>query len=311
MNIAVYEFLTATGQGRETHSPEHSLYCEGRAMHDALVADFARIPGCSVTSLHDLNGLPANTDVVVIAPESGGLLAECVQRTRSRLNATVEAIELTGDKYRLAQHWRQQGIPTPATMARPPSADDPFPLVWKPRDGAGSTDTFLIRDPAGLAAALAQHKPNLDMVLQPFIPGWPVSVAFLCGPRQTVPLRPTLQRLSDDGRLHYTGGELPLPEPLAQRARRLAERAIACVPGLRGFVGVDLVLGERDDGSDDYAIEINPRLTTSYIGLRAAAAVNLAELAWRIARGEPVADEELRWHPHRVYWTASGSVTHS
>lgn len=308
MNIAVYEFLTAAGLGRDPQSPEHSLYREGRAMHDALVADFGRIPGCSVTSLHDLEDLPVNSEVVVIAPESGGLLAECVRRTRSLLNATVEAIELTGDKYRLAHHWRQQGIPTPATMTRPPSADDPFPLVWKPRDGAGSTDTFLIRDPAGWSAALSQCKPNQDMILQPFVPGQPASVTLLCGPRQVLPLRPTFQRLSDDDRLHYTGGELPLPEPLAQRAVDLALRASACVPGLRGFVGVDVVLGERDDGSEDYAIEINPRLTTSYLGLRAAAAVNLAELAWRIARGEPVADEELQWHPHRVCWTASGSV---
>ncbi|MCS6864734.1 MAG: ATP-grasp domain-containing protein [Gemmataceae bacterium] len=308
MRIAVYEFLTATRRGCDPQSPEHALYREGRAMHDALMADFGRIPGCCVSSLSDLHNLPEDTDLVVIAPETGGLLAELVRCRPSPLNATVEAIELTTDKARLAEHWQHHGIPTPTTTQRPPRADDSFPMVWKPRDGAGSTDTFLIRDPAGLATAMAQCPSHHDMIVQPFIPGCAASVAFLCGPRQTVPLIPTFQHLAVDDRLHYTGGELPLPEALAERAVRLAQRAIACVPGLRGYVGVDVVLGEPTDGSGDYAIEINPRLTTSYIGLRVAAAFNIAELWWRIARGEPVAADAAHWQPGRVRWNTAGTI---
>ncbi len=81
-----------------------------------------------------------------------------------------------------------------------------------------------------------------------------------------VALQPTFQLLSDDGRFKYEGGELPIPPTLAERAVKLASRAVECVPGLLGYVGVDLVLGEAEDGSRDYAIEINRALTTSYIG---------------------------------------------
>ena len=77
--------------------------------------------------------------------------------------------------------------------------------------------------------------------------------------------------MSDDGRFVYLGGSLPLPHALASRATRLAQQAVAALPDPLGYVGVDLVLGADADGADDYVIEINPRLTTSYIGLRAAA----------------------------------------
>ena len=53
------------------------------------------------------------------------------------------------------------------------------------------------------------------------------------------------------------------------------------MPGLSGYVGVDVVLG--NDGRD-WAIEINPRLTTSYVGLRALAGFNLAEAMLAVAR---------------------------
>ena len=71
---------------------------------------------------------------------------------------------------------------------------------------------------------------------------------------------------------------LPLEPALARRANELAARAVAALPnplGL-GYVGFDLVLGDAPNGQDDVVIEINPRLTTSYVGLRALARENLA-----------------------------------
>ncbi len=81
---------------------------------------------------------------------------------------------------------------------------------------------------------------------------------------------------------------MPLAEPLAKRAVGLAGQAVAAVEGLAGFVGVDLVLGMPADGSEDWVIEINPRPTTSYIGLRQLASDNLVDAALRIARGEVI-----------------------
>jgi predicted ATP-grasp superfamily ATP-dependent carboligase len=114
------------------------------------------------------------------------------------------------------------------------------------------------------------------------------------------------QDLSDDGRFHYRGGAVPLPGALAERAVKLTAPAVEVVPGLLGYVGVDIVVGEPTDGSQDQVIELNPRLTTSYIGLRILARTNLAEMMLQAASGQTIA--EPSWRPGRVRFTAHGQV---
>jgi predicted ATP-grasp superfamily ATP-dependent carboligase len=114
------------------------------------------------------------------------------------------------------------------------------------------------------------------------------------------------QRLSRDGRFHYLGGRLPLPDNLDRRARRLAERAVECVEGLHGWFGVDMILGEAEDGSGDMAIEINPRLTTSYLGLRRLARFNLAEALLATATGSAM--PPWVWGTDSIVFDATGQV---
>jgi predicted ATP-grasp superfamily ATP-dependent carboligase len=259
--------------------------------------------------------LAASADyTLLIAPECGGLLHErCrwVEEVGGRLlGPGSAAVGLTGDKYSLSEHLRSRGVPTPpctllagkrgrssfsvlpAAAGRTENELRPlFPAVCKPRDGAGSQATFLVRRAEDLPLCLAQAAAEgwlSEMVLQPFVPGEPASVSFLIGPGACLPLVPAAQYLSNDGRFHYRGGRLPLPANRAARAVDLGRRAIEAVPGLHGYVGIDLVLGSAVDGSGDQVIEINPRLTTSYLGLRALARDNLAEIMLRLALGEVV-----------------------
>jgi len=88
---------------------------------------------------------------------------------------------------------------------------------------------------------------------------------------------------------------------------KLARRAVECVPGLLGYVGVDLVLGAAEDGSRDFAIEINPRLTTSYLGLRQLAKSNLAEAMLSVAAGTT---PDLKWRQEPVEFDV-GHSSHS
>ncbi|HYH67724.1 MAG TPA: ATP-grasp domain-containing protein [Urbifossiella sp.] len=308
MKVFVYEYLTARGLGSDP------MYREGRAMRDAVAADLAALPGCEVVTLDNAPDEPAAFAAraatadwsLVIAPEFDGILS-----TRCRwvldaggrlLGPDLAVVTLTADKLALAVHWRAHGVPTPATTDRPPTACEAFPVVWKPRDGCGSSATYLLRDRFELARAVASAEYGGPMILQEFVPGIAASVAVLCGPVGNVPLLPAAQHLSDDGRFHYRGGELPLPPELAARAVALAERAVRCVPGLCGYVGVDLILG---DGRD-VAVEINPRLTTSYVGVRALAADNLAGEMVRVAAGG--VRRPVRWHDGAVRFTSDGTV---
>jgi predicted ATP-grasp superfamily ATP-dependent carboligase len=340
MHLFVYEYTCVCPPAKGV-SP--SLAAEGWAMLAAITEDFARIPGVITrTLLHPDCPSPRGGQVVrlgrgedeancfrelagtadftlVIAPEFDDVLAtRCVwveQGGGRLLGPSSGAVYLTGDKLALGRHFLSQGIPTPP--CRPWRVGDlvpadGFPTVWKPRYGAGSLATFLVREPEELAACAAVARAEGaegEGLLQPFVEGQAASVAFLLGPRQGVPQLPAAQHLSGDGRFRYLGGSIPLPPPLFGRAIRLAQRAVRTVPGLRGYVGVDLVLGPAADGSQDWVIEINPRLTTSYIGLRALAVTNLAEALLRISGGEE--PPLLGYKSGRVQFRADGTVVES
>ena len=222
---------------------------------------------------------------LVIAPEFDHILADRCEWVRESacdlFVSAADAIALhVGTSSPLARATGAlTAFPRRPRTDREPTACEAFPVVWKPRDGAGSTATYRLDTAFAVASAVARRATEFPgpMVLQEFVPGWAAGVAFLCGPGGYFPLAPAFQILSADGRFKYLGGELPVPPELADRAARLATRAVGCVPGLRGYVGVDLVLGDAADGSGDVAIEINPRLTTSYVGLRARAGFNVAE----------------------------------
>jgi hypothetical protein len=146
------------------------------------------------------------------------------------------------------------------------------------------------------------------MVIGPQAAGIAASASFLCGPGEPVPLLAGAQMLSTDGRFRYLGGRLPLPADLSARAISLAARAVAAVPGVRGFAGVDLVLeAVPAQGSPprDTVIEINPRLTTSYVGLRVLARRNLAEL-W-LAAVSGVDGRSPEWYGDGVGFFPDGS----
>jgi predicted ATP-grasp superfamily ATP-dependent carboligase len=272
----------------------------------ALASDFARVRGAEVVtvsndSLDAFTKAAASSDLsLVIAPEFDGLLerySEAVIGVGGRLlGSTPPAIRMTADKLALAQHWTHRGIRTPPTDVFDPreTPNLPGPWVVKPRRGAGSQATFLMcssdeREAIGHAAR--REWPRGDLLIQPCIAGQPASVALLIGPAQTIALAPARQHLSGDGRFRYQGGSLPVPAPLAERATRLALQAVAGIVGLRGYVGVDLILG--DDGVD-HAIEINPRLTTSYLGLRRLCTGNLAKSMLQLVIGEEIEPPQWR-----------------
>jgi predicted ATP-grasp superfamily ATP-dependent carboligase len=340
MRVFIYEYTCAT----ETVSPAGSLHTEGRAMLSAALEDFGRLPGVEVVTLVRDPGLPLPECVAVrlagaeeetsfrdltaaadysliIAPEFDDLLASRCRRVEESgrlLSPSSAAVAVAADKLALARLLHKHGVSTPPCVLLaaggqtlpPGSLPFTFPLVYKPRYGAGSQATFLVGAPDDLPRCVAQavrEGQAGDAVLQPFVPGQAASVAFLVGPAQCLALLPATQVVSQDGRFRYEGGEVPLPAGLARRAVELGRRAVAPVPGLCGYVGVDLILGEASDGSQDRVLEINPRLTTSYVGLRALAVTNLAEAMWRVAVGEEI--KEVEWRAGSVRFWADGHVS--
>lgn len=285
--VFVYECVSAGGLGINVPA---SLLREGRAMRDAVAADFERISGVEVITLdHDeaFAQTARNCEwTLVIAPEFDDLLASRCRTALAMgsrlLGPLPNAVDVTSDKLATARWWEQHGVPHPWT-ALLTSADltrRAPPWVVKPRWGAGSQAMHLVHDVATVDSLASTRD---DYLVQQYVPGQPASVSLLIGPVQTIALCPARQHLSGDGRFQYLGGSLPMPADLAERATKLALRAVAGIEGLQGYVGVDLVLGDRD-----YVIEINPRITTSYLGLRQLSEANLADLMWKVVHGERI-----------------------
>lgn len=289
-----------------------SLAAEGRAMLTAIVADAARIPRMEVVTTWDARlGLPPwrDVDVVVvtspdeerqsfrrlaaecdatfvIAPEFDGILAErcrIVEAASGRLvGPSSAAVELCGDKWRLARHLEAAGVCTISTHVFDHDAFPTkitFPAVIKPRDGAGSQATYLVHDRSELEALHhdLRHEPLLrNAIWQPFVSGAAVSVGLIVDPGGRTDSLPVCeQRLSEDGRFRYRGGSVPARVGNSTEIQRTARLACETVPGLRGYMGVDLI-APVDSQSTPIVVEINPRLTTSYLGYRQLTAENLA-----------------------------------
>jgi predicted ATP-grasp superfamily ATP-dependent carboligase len=69
---------------------------------------------------------------------------------------------------------------------------------------------------------------------------------------------------------------------------------------------MDLILAGPADGSEDVVIEINPRLTTSYVGLRRLAQHNLMQTLLAVACGQ--SPGPLAWRDEVISFHADGRV---
>ncbi len=335
MHFFLYEWSSGGGLVNELGALPASLVREGVAMVGAFAADLMRIPDAQVTALRDprvvqlnLHGgeiidvqssadhldeferLAAEADATfLIAPEFDGILWKSARRVVASggrlLSPSPDFVRLTADKHKTCERLAAAGVRVPDGILLEPEqklpVDFSYPAVLKPFDGAGSQDTLLVAGPHDEPAPYAWPRR-----LERYMTGLAASVAYLCGPAGRVPLMPCKQRISEDGRLSYRGGELPLATGLGERAIALGEMALTALPATLGYVGVDLVLGQDPGGAEDFVIEVNPRLTTSYVGLRAAAKSNLAEAMLRVADGDTTAVEFLA---RALEFDAGGNVS--
>ncbi|MCA9200389.1 MAG: ATP-grasp domain-containing protein, partial [Planctomycetales bacterium] len=214
MEIFLYEFMTGGGLWTKPDwgEPANSLVGEGLLMLHAIAADFARIPHIRITGMWDhrldckrippalnvnlvhsaadhdcfLDRSLRDADVVmVVAPELDRILESIVERIppdKLALNPRSEFARITSDKWLSFQTFQQAGIPTPPTWLADKidsSVVGGFQkMVQKLRWGAGSQAMSVI------PAETWTHQPTVgdNEIIQPWLPGRPASVSFLCGP---------------------------------------------------------------------------------------------------------------------------------
>lgn len=267
MNILLFEYAVGSGE-----IVERNIFEEGKLMFDKLLNDFINDGNSIISIIDDKNytyysnllkkpnltvATPEddyksklkeildsqNIDfALIIAPECNNILYELtkiVERYDGVINlgSHSRGIKLAGNKYITYQKIKDS-VNTPKT----------FPLkkyIVKEIDGCGGTHQLI----------------DEKYIIQEFIDGEIYSVSYIVQNEgaKIYPLCLNRQYIKD----HYCGGEVNIYHPLRENIINESKKALKQIEGLNGYVGVDVIVNEEDV----YILEINPRITTSIVGL--------------------------------------------
>jgi len=303
--VFVYEFLSGEEAGGGLHA---DVAVEGLAMLLGVTEDFSvagfntttiiksRIEhlsgefesrGVNVRRASFVEGVDEADYCLIIAPESGGVLYSLVKEVERRgkvhLGPDSTGVTLTTDKMKTLRLAEDAGLMTPFTLEANGVEDAVskveevgFPAVFKPIDGVGCEGVSVAWDEenAERAAGLAvRTSGNGRVIVQEYVEGVDASVGVIVGEGGARPLTLNAQLISHGNEgLRYEGGYVPLKHKSRREALKAAERLASSISGLKGYVGVDLVLASRGV----FVMEVNPRITTSYLGVRKIVQENIA-----------------------------------
>lgn len=272
-------------------------------MLEALLRDLSELPDVQLVTTRDvrLPALPGAAEMVAIspdmdiwnvwervaqesdafwpiAPESGGVLERMSRMASAHgklLGSTPEAVALAASKFRTAIVLAAAGLAiVPTHRAVEAKFSGAGPWVVKPDDGVGCEDTRYFDDADAMRRWLEDGRMQ-SHVVQPYVSGIAASLSMLCRDGKAWLLSCNHQQVQlQSGVFSYHGSLLNALSDRWAECAVIAAQVAAAMPGLAGYVGIDVIV------SDDtiHVLEVNPRLTTSYAGLRQAIGANPARL---------------------------------
>ena len=297
MKILVLEYITAIG------IDDPSLWSEGQAMLDGFLEDFkdmdvdylisldhsiSRNNYCNPVKLEGelmdwLDENISNYDsCLVIAPEEDFILYDIVNFIEKKgveiIGSSSDAVMKCSDKFKMYESLKGK-VPIIETEKVFFNEIDSYKQfnnkrILKPADGVSCSGVHVVSSNDEMKKAASLIETNLPyFIIQNFIEGISASVSLISNGREAVPLSLNLQDIhfTDDG-INYNGGKVPLIHELEDEAKEVAKRAVESMDGLKGYVGVDMILGK-----EVYLVEINSRITTPYVALRCLLNFNLGD----------------------------------
>jgi len=330
MKIFAFEYVTGGGMAGEPLPP--ALTGEADMMVRALITDLLEITGVRVLCSRDprLPAIPGTEPIVPgdgesvaslfargvsqadavwpTAPETGGVLADLAEtvlgHAKILLGCSPAAVRVAASKRATAAVLAGSGIPVVPTFG-PGDALPPLSGRWviKPDDGAGSDGVRRVQDWREAAEALNHGEPGT--VAQPWVAGAAGSLSLLCSKEDALLLAANRQIVRmEDERPRLQGLDVNAIPDTDGALAALGRRVARAIPGLWGYVGVDVVLA--DTGVT--VLEVNPRLTTSYCGLRPVMGINVARMELDLlAAAAPGGPSDRRTATHHL---ALGAMAH-
>ena len=294
-----------------------SLLSEGRMMLQALLDELDGMPDVEIwLPLDERSGnirLPKRSHVILVnesddvqevlrnlihkcdafwptAPETEGVLAMLARLTLDReirlLLSNPKTVDLCTDKWATYQCLKTNNIPVVETLKLSYMRFSPFTeCVFKPIDGVGCEGNHIVEDAEEFRCVSDQLTAAGHYIVQPYLKGRAVSLSCLFKQGKAWLLTYNEQLMSSENKsFKLLGCIVNRPNPDPEGYIKLINNIAQALPDLWGYVGIDLI---ETAGAGPVVLEINPRLTTSYSGIRAATGINVAEQIFLLLTGEP------------------------
>ena len=284
MKILIAEYAVGAG------IKEYML--EGRAMLGVLVRSFAAcghevlypsagsiIDAGEAVKTKDFEGVLEKMSKdceagLVIAPDE--MLADLtgvIEANTINLGCPSDSVRLCADKLESTRKLLQEKIPVPETIGTGEYKGD---FVIKPRFGCASEGIH--RSNQGIL--------DEDFIATRFISGEHISASVITGKTQLL-LTINKQFITVGDKISYDGGMVPYLCGRHDEISDIAKKTTTAL-GCRGYAGVDMVIGDKP-----YVVDVNPRPTTSLIGITRVMKAEIADLILSSVFGELPAHVEL------------------
>ncbi|TFF86659.1 MAG: ATP-grasp domain-containing protein [Promethearchaeota archaeon] len=229
----------------------------------------------------------------IIAPEFSNILYNLTEiasnHKKEILSVGLEGIKLGASKMRTYEFFKQADVPTPETYLIP-IQNNQFDIdfiqekfeklnqsvIVKPEDGVGAELIFHITNKSQITQLFKTENSLFDdsrfLILQEFVKGTDMSMSLVGRPAKKrdkpyILSVNTQNILLTNGKVNsqYNGGMTPVLISDSLRKSLNGYLNQLDLSSFRGYFGIDFIL--TPDNSVKF-IEINPRLTTPYLGIR-------------------------------------------
>lgn len=313
----MFEYITGGGFNKQELSD--SLAAEGSLMLNALLENLIRLNSHEVTvmmdwrltesismaginavvirSEHDISEefarLVKQADLVwPIAPEFDGILQNLCQSVASLgkilLTSPTMAVAIAGNKfktYELLNRHHIASVPTRMLDDTYFSSSDRLRAggEWmiKPVDGVGCADSYVITNLLEFERIATRKSPY---IIQPHLHGAKTSLSCLFKQGRGWLVCVNLQRFALINRQYHLADIVVNHHSDLGYYQQLIDKIARVLPELWGYVGIDLI----ETVEQTWVLEINPRLTTSFVGIYDALGINVVEMVVQLLHGEPV-----------------------
>jgi hypothetical protein len=272
MKVLLAEYTTA-------HDP--SLAPEGAAMLAVVKQSFERcgydvlVPGTGDLG-EEIACIAPQCDMgLVIAPDH--LLArytQILEQHTHNLGCGFMTVALCANKVQTEKILRLHNVPVPPEASA-------GKRVIKPVKGCGANGVRISDGPAGAGEFSQQFIDgghfSVSMVASRVIGD--ACLYFSGNPPLALAVNRQYIETGNDGAIHYRGGETPVHPPREAEIIDVAKK-VAEVLGCQGYCGVDVVVADKV-----YVVDVNPRITTSLVGIAACMKEEIAEILVAASKG--------------------------